>query len=60
MYLKVFGVNVQNVIQFSYRTDLENWYNFYSPEKEEISEELLNILLDDLNTPKKLGLKSNR
>ena len=31
---------------------LENWYSFYSPEKEEISEELFNILLDDLNTPK--------
>ena len=31
---------------------LQNWYSFYSPEKEEISEELFNILLDDLNTPK--------
>jgi cysteinyl-tRNA synthetase len=31
---------------------LENWYSFYSPEKGEISEELFNILLDDLNTPK--------
>jgi len=31
---------------------LENWYSFYSPNEDEISNELLNILLDDLNTPK--------
>ena len=31
---------------------LENWYSFYSPNEDEISDELLNILLDDLNTPK--------
>ena len=31
---------------------LENWYTFYSSENEEINDELLNILLDDLNTPK--------
>ncbi len=31
---------------------LENWYSLYSPNDDEISNELLNILLDDLNTPK--------
>ena len=31
---------------------LENWYSLYSPNEDEISDELLNILLDDLNTPK--------
>jgi len=31
---------------------LENWYSFYSPNDDEISNELLSILLDDLNTPK--------
>ena len=31
---------------------LENWYSLYSPNEEEISDELFNILLDDLNTPK--------
>ncbi len=31
---------------------LENWYTFYSAENGEINDELLNILLDDLNTPK--------
>ena len=31
---------------------LENWYSLYSPNEDEISNELLNILLDDLNTPK--------
>ncbi|NCU55294.1 MAG: cysteine--tRNA ligase, partial [Candidatus Fonsibacter ubiquis] len=31
---------------------LENWYTFYSAENDEINDELLNILLDDLNTPK--------
>ena len=31
---------------------LENWYSFYSPNVDEISNELFNILLDDLNTPK--------
>lgn len=31
---------------------LENWYIFYSPNEDEISNELLNILLDDFNTPK--------
>jgi len=31
---------------------LENWYSFYSPNDEHISDEIFNILLDDLNTPK--------
>jgi cysteinyl-tRNA synthetase len=31
---------------------LENWYSFYSPNEEHISDEIFNILLDDLNTPK--------
>ena len=31
---------------------LENWYSLYSPNEDEISDELFNILLDDLNTPK--------
>ena len=31
---------------------LDNWYSLYSPNDDEISNELLNILLDDLNTPK--------
>ena len=31
---------------------LENWYSFYSPNEEHISDEVFNILLDDLNTPK--------
>ena len=31
---------------------LENWYSFYSPNEDEISNELFNILLDDLNSPK--------
>ena len=31
---------------------LENWYSLYSPNENEINDELLNILLDDLNTPK--------
>jgi cysteinyl-tRNA synthetase len=31
---------------------LENWYSLYSPNEDEISNELFNILLDDLNTPK--------
>ena len=31
---------------------LDNWYSFYSYETEEINNELFNILLDDLNTPK--------
>jgi cysteinyl-tRNA synthetase len=31
---------------------LENWYTFYSPNEEQISDEIFNILLDDLNTPK--------
>ena len=30
---------------------LDKWYEFYSDEKEEISEENLKFLLDDLNTP---------
>jgi len=31
---------------------LDNWYNLYSPSEDEISDEIFNILLDDLNTPK--------
>jgi cysteinyl-tRNA synthetase len=31
---------------------LENWYSFYSPNEDYISDEIFNILLDDLNTPK--------
>ena len=31
---------------------LDNWYSFYSSNEDEISDELFNILLDDLNTPK--------
>ena len=31
---------------------LENWYSFYSPNEDHISDEIFNILLDDLNTPK--------
>jgi len=31
---------------------LENWYSYYSPNEDEINDELYNILLDDLNTPK--------
>jgi cysteinyl-tRNA synthetase len=31
---------------------LENWYSFYSPNEEHISDEIFKILLDDLNTPK--------
>jgi cysteinyl-tRNA synthetase len=31
---------------------LENWYSLYSPNEDEINNELFNILLDDLNTPK--------
>ena len=31
---------------------LENWYSLYSPYEDQISDELFNILLDDLNTPK--------
>jgi len=31
---------------------LENWYSLYSPNEDEINDELFNILLDDLNTPK--------
>jgi cysteinyl-tRNA synthetase len=31
---------------------IENWYSLYSPNEDEISDELFNILLDDLNTPK--------
>jgi len=31
---------------------LENWYSFYTPESEEINDEIFNILLEDLNTPK--------
>ncbi|MEY3113156.1 MAG: hypothetical protein RLZZ439_4, partial [Pseudomonadota bacterium] len=31
---------------------LENWYSFYSPNEEHICDEIFNILLDDLNTPK--------
>ena len=30
---------------------LESWYSFYTPNSEEINNELFNILLDDLNTP---------
>jgi cysteinyl-tRNA synthetase len=30
---------------------LESWYSFYTPDSEEINNELFNILLDDLNTP---------
>ena len=31
---------------------LESWYSFYTPDTEEINNELFSILLDDLNTPK--------
>jgi cysteinyl-tRNA synthetase len=31
---------------------LDNWYSLYLPNEDEISDELFNILLDDLNTPK--------
>jgi cysteinyl-tRNA synthetase len=31
---------------------LDNWYSFYSTNEEHISDEIFNILLDDLNTPK--------
>ena len=31
---------------------LENWYSLYSPNEDEINDELFSILLDDLNTPK--------
>ena len=31
---------------------LQNWYSFYTPNTDEISNELFSILLDDLNTPK--------
>ncbi|NCU69983.1 MAG: cysteine--tRNA ligase [Candidatus Fonsibacter lacus] len=31
---------------------LDNWYKLYSPSEDEISDEIFNILLDDLNTPK--------
>jgi len=48
-YTQPFDWN-ENILDVSQKS-LDKWYEFYSDEKEEISEENLKFLLDDLNTP---------
>ncbi|MEK9894090.1 MAG: cysteine--tRNA ligase, partial [Pelagibacteraceae bacterium] len=48
-YTQPFDWN-ENILDVSQKS-LDKWYEFYSDDKEEISEENLKFLLDDLNTP---------
>lgn len=56
--LSILGTHYRQPLDWNLKTleinkkILENWYSLYSPNDDEISNELLNILLDDLNTPK--------
>ena len=48
-YTQPFDWN-KNILDVS-KKSLDKWYEFYTDDKEEISEENLKFLLDDLNTP---------